>query len=142
MTNIEKSLNENGVFVGKTIGDSMYPMLKSGRDTVVVVMPEFPLKKYDVPVYKRNDHITMHRIIKATKKCYVICGDNRTNLEKDISDKDIIGVLQGFYKNGVYIDVKDKEYIKYSKKVCRRYYWRVLKKYIKIALSYVRCREK
>ena len=86
----------------------MNPMLAQGRDIVVVAAPEFPLKKYDIPVYRRNDHYTMHRIVKVTKKGYIICGDNRAYLEKDINDNDIIGVLKGFYKNGEYISCEDE----------------------------------
>ncbi|MBP3361797.1 MAG: S24/S26 family peptidase [Clostridia bacterium] len=85
MNNIENELKEKGIYIGKTQGDSMQPMLKEGRDTVIIVPPVFPLKKYDVPVYRRGGHYTMHRIVKATKRGYVICGDNRTHLEKDIT---------------------------------------------------------
>ena len=134
MTSVEKALFENGVYVGKTQGDSMLPMLKEGRDTVVVVKPRFPLKKYDVPVYRRGDHLTMHRIIKVTKKGYIICGDNRVNLEKDITDNDIIGVLKGFYQGENYVDVSDKQYITYVKKVCARRHFRVLKHYVNVIL--------
>lgn len=135
MNAVEKSLYENGVYTGKTQGDSMEPMLKEGRDTVIIVSPKFPLKKYDVPVYRRDDHITMHRIIKCTKKGYIICGDNRSYLEKDIKDSDIIGVLSGFYHNGRYVDVKDKSYIKYARKIKRKIYLRIVKKYIKAAMG-------
>jgi hypothetical protein len=131
---IEKALKEHGVYIGKTTGDSMLPMLRQGRDTVVIEKAEFPLKKYDVPLYRRNDHYTLHRIIKKTKKGYIICGDNRANLERDITDKDIIGVLTGFYRDGVYIGVNDKAYLKYSKRVCRRAYLRIAKKYLRAIL--------
>lgn len=138
MNSIEKCLNENGVYVGKTQGDSMEPMLKKGRDTVVIVPPVFPLKKYDVPLYRRDDHITMHRIIKCTKKGYIICGDNRAYLEKDIKESDIIGVLSGFYQNGRYVDVKDKAYIKYAKKIKRRIYLRIVKRYVRAVLRKIK----
>lgn len=134
MTGVEKALRENGVYVGKTQGNSMLPMLKEGRDTVVVVTPSFPLKKYDVPLYRRDDHLTMHRIVRVTKNGYIICGDNRINLEKDITDTDIIGVLKGFYRDGKYIDVSCKEYISYSKKICALRYLRTIKHYINIIL--------
>ena len=97
MKGIEKALKEDEIFVGKTQGDSMYPMLVSGRDRVIIKPPVFPMKKYDVVVYRRDDHYTMHRIVKVTRKGYVICGDNRVNLETDITDKDIVGVLVAFY---------------------------------------------
>ena len=129
MNSIERSLAENGVYVGKTRGDSMLPMLKEGRDTVIVVPPAFPLKKYDVPLYRRGNHVTMHRIIKITKKGYIICGDNRINLEKDIKESDIIGVLSGFYQGKYYVDVNDKKYLDYARKVSRRRWIRIIKHY-------------
>ncbi len=131
MNGIEKSLKENKIFVGKTEGDSMRPMLISGRDIVVVEPPVFPLKKYDVPVYRRDGHYTMHRIVRVTPKGYIICGDNRTNLERDITDKDIIGVLSAFYHDGRFTECTDKDYIRYARKVCMTLPVRIIKNYIK-----------
>ena len=118
MNGIEETLKTEKIFIGKTEGDSMYPMLKEGRDTVIIVPPVFPLKKYDVPVYRRGDHYTMHRIVRINKKGYVICGDNRTHLERDITDKDIVGVLTAFYHNGQYVECTDKKYLRYARKKC------------------------
>ena len=130
MSHIEKALQENKIFIGKTQGDSMSPMLVEGRDNVVIIPPKFPLKKYDVPVYRRGGHYTMHRIVKVTKKGYIICGDNRTHLEKDITDQDIIGVLAAFYHNDKLIICTERAYIRYAKKVCRNLPIRFFKKVI------------
>lgn len=119
MKGLENSLKEKGIYLGKTEGDSMHPMLVEGRDTVIISTPSFPLKKYDVPVYRRDDHYTMHRIVKVTKKGYIICGDNRTFLERDITDGDIVGVLTGFYQDGKLISCTDEEYLRYARRICR-----------------------
>ncbi len=131
MKNIERVLAEKKIFVGKTQGCSMNPMLVEGRDTVVITPPEFPLKKYDVPVYRRDDHYTMHRIVKVTKKGYVICGDNCTRLERDITDKDIVGVLTAFYRDGEFVECTDKEYLEYARRVVRNHPVRWAKHFIK-----------
>ena len=131
MSRIEKALQENKIFIGKTQGDSMFPMLVEGRDSVVIIPPTFPLKKYDVPVYRRAGHYTMHRVVKVTKKGYIICGDNRTHLEKDITDQDIIGVLAAFYHNDKLIICTERAYIRYAKKVCRSLPIRKVKHFIK-----------
>ena len=131
MKGIEETLKEDKLFIGKTQGDSMEPMLVENRDSVFIIPPVFPLKKYDVPVYRRDGHYTMHRIIRITKKGYIICGDNRTHLEKDITDREIVGVLTAFYHNGKFIKCTDKEYIKYSKSVCRSLPLRKLKSILK-----------
>lgn len=127
MKNIEQELKENGIYITKTSGDSMIPMLVSGRDRVIIIPPKFPLKKYDVPVYRRDGHYTMHRIVCVTKKGYVICGDNRTHLEHDIKDKDIIGVLAAFYSGEKLISCDDGAYIDYCKKICRSLPLRIIK---------------
>ena len=124
MKGLEESLKENGIYITVTKGNSMNPMLVEGRDRVVIVPPKFPLKKYDVPVYRKQDHYTMHRIIKVKKDGYIICGDNRIGLEKDVRESDIVGVLEGFYQGDKYISVTDKEYLKYAEKTVQSLKWR------------------
>ena len=119
MKGLENSLKEKGIYITTTKGDSMNPMLVEGRDRVVIIPPQFPLKKYDVPVYRNLGHFTMHRIVKVTKSGYIICGDNRAILEKDVKESDIVGVLEGFYQGDKYISCDDENYLKYAKKVVR-----------------------
>ena len=138
MSNIEKVLRENGICITSTKGDSMNPMLVEGRDRVVVVLPKFPLKKYDVPVYRKMGHYTMHRIVKVTKNGYIICGDNRGKLEKNVKETDIIGVLNGFYQGDRYISCSDEEYLKYAKKVVRRLPVRRIKNFVGRALKRIK----
>ena len=114
MLGLEESLKQNGVYITLTKGDSMNPMLVEGRDKVVIVPPEFPLKKYDVPVYRKMGHYTMHRIVRLTKNGYIICGDNRAVLEKNVREEDIVGILDGFYQGDKYIDRHDKEFLQYG----------------------------
>ena len=128
MDRIEKAIAEKGIYAGKTVGNSMNPMLVEGRDTVLIKKAEFPLKKNDIPVYRRLDHYTMHRIIKVTKDGkYVINGDNRPDYEYDITDKDIVGVLAAFYHNGEYIECGSDKDLYYAKRARRTYPLRVIK---------------
>ena len=129
MKGLEESLKQNGIYITTTKGDSMNPMLVEGRDRVVIVPPKFPLEKYDVPVYRKQGHYTMHRIVKVTKDGYIICGDNRTALEKDVKENDIVGVLEGFYQGDKYISVEDKEYLKYAEKTVKSLKWRRAKSF-------------
>lgn len=116
-------LKAHGMCLCKTEGDSMQPMLTEGKSTVIIKTPTFPLKKYDIPVYRREDRWVMHRIVHVTKKGgYIICGDNRAHLERDITEKDIVGVLAGYYEGDTFVDVyTDKAYLAYAKRVCRTY---------------------
>lgn len=138
MKNIEQELKENGIYITKTSGDSMLPMLVSGRDRVIIIPPKFPLKKYDVPVYRRDGHYTMHRIVHVTGNGYVICGDNRTHLERDIKNEDIIGVLTAFYNGEKLIRCDDIAYIDYCKKICHSLPLRIIKAKFKRIVSIVK----
>ena len=115
MNNIENIIKEKGVYIGKIKGDSMMPLLRESKDRVMITRPEFPLKKYDVPVYRRDGHLTMHRIIHIRKNKYIICGDNRVNLEYDVTDDKVIGILSGFWREEKYIDCKNIKYKLYSR---------------------------
>ena len=64
-----------------------------------------PLKRHDVPVYRlKSGKIVMHRILKVTDNGYIIRGDHLLNKEFGITDKNIIGVLKGFHRDGRYYD--------------------------------------
>ncbi len=138
MSNIEKVLAEKGICVTATKGDSMNPMLVEGRDKVVVVTPKFPLKKYDVPVYRKMGHYTMHRIVKVTKNGYIICGDNRSTLEKGVKEEDIIGVLTGFYQGDRYISCEDEEFIRYGKIAVKGLPLRLIKNFFRRAINKIK----
>lgn len=95
---IEEVLEREGVLVSTTVGVSMYPMLRNRRDTVIVSPASGHLKKYDVPLYRRGGKYVLHRIVDVVDDRYVICGDNCIRREYDITDREIIGVLTGFYR--------------------------------------------
>ena len=138
MSNIEKILKEQGICTTTTKGDSMNPMLVEGRDKVVVVAPQFPLKKYDIPVYRKMGHYTMHRIVKVTKNGYIICGDNRGRLERNVKDSDIIGVLEGVYQGDTYISRNDDVFLNYGKKAVRNLPVRLVKDFISRGLKKIK----
>lgn len=125
-SDLEKQLRQNKAYSTKTLGDSMYPMLQTG-DRVLVVPVTRPLQKYDIPVYRRDGHFTMHRIVKVTKSGYIICGDNRTHLEKDITDEKIVGVLGGFYHGNAFISADSDVCRRYGKKAVKSYFYRKIK---------------
>ncbi len=124
---IERTIKEKGVYAGKTEGDSMEPMLSQGRDTVIIKKAEFPLKRYDIPVYRRENQHIMHRIIKVKKNGYIICGDNRIALERDITDSDIVGVLAAFYRKGEYVEYGSRKYMYFARRAVATYPLRLFK---------------
>ena len=112
---IEDIIKENGVYVSTTVGVSMYPMLRNRRDTVMIKPVASRLKRYDVPLYRRGDDYVLHRIVAVKPEGYVICGDNCMKREYNITDQQIIGVLDGFYRDGKEVDMNGWKYRLYSR---------------------------
>lgn len=107
----EKEIEKSGRIIYTNVGDSMMPFIKQGRDVLVISRAEGRLKRYDVPLYKRDSgQYVLHRILKVRENDYVICGDNRCNREYGITDRHIIGVLTGVIRNGREIPVTDRKY--------------------------------
>ena len=71
---IEEALESQGFYMSTTVGVSMFPLLRNRRDTILIRPVTEPLKKYDVPLYKRGNNYVLHRIVKITQGGYVICG--------------------------------------------------------------------
>ncbi len=107
---IEDVLREDGIFVSTTAGFSMYPMLRNRRDTIIIETYEGRLKKYDVPLYKRDSRYILHRIIEVLPDSYVIRGDNCEQKEYGITDEQILGVLTGFYRGSKKVDMNSVWY--------------------------------
>ena len=98
----EQILNRDGRLVYSSVGDSMLPMIRQGRDLLVIQKPAGRLKKYDIPLYRReNGRYVLHRILKVRDRDYVVCGDNRWHCETGITDRHIIGVLTAVITDGV-----------------------------------------
>ncbi len=111
----EDIINEQGQLVYTNVGDSMYPMIKP-RDLLVIKKITQPLKKNDIPLYKRdNGQYVLHRIVKIKNGEYYICGDNRAFIERGITDRHIIGVLTDIVREGRTIPVNSPEFKSYVK---------------------------
>ena len=119
--------------VGQTIrfsprGVSMLPMLRQGIDSVVLSPLPETLKKYDLPLYRREDgKYILHRIIGAGDT-YVCMGDNQFTPEHGVKREQMIALVTGFYRGDKYHSVEEPAYKLY----CRfwhfsrslRHFWR------------------
>ena len=111
MTRFEDVIERNGRLVYTNVGDSMRPLIRQDRDILVIEKPKGRLKKYDVPLYKRDSgQYVLHRVLKVRPDDYVICGDNRYSKEYGISDRHIIGVLTAVVRDGKEMPITDLRY--------------------------------
>lgn len=82
------------------MGISMLPMLREGRDSVVLSPAPERLSKYDLPLYRRDSGAyVLHRIIGAGET-YTCIGDNQFVCETGIRRDQVIAVVTGFRRNG------------------------------------------
>ena len=122
----EKELAVHGRFMYKNIGTSMMPLIREGKDVMIIERPNGRLKKYDVALYKKNGSYILHRVIKVRESDYVIVGDHCTVREYGITDSDIIGVMKGLIRSGKELDLNSFGYKFYYHLWCDLYPVRVL----------------
>ena len=107
-SSFEEILQKEGQLIYSNVGDSMQPLIRQGRDLLVIEPPKGRLKKYDIPLYRRdNGKYVLHRILKVRPDDYVICGDNRWRCEYGITDRHIIGVLTAIIRDGKEVPITD-----------------------------------
>ncbi|MBQ8309697.1 MAG: hypothetical protein IJX80_01630 [Clostridia bacterium] len=114
-SNIKEELRENGVYVSTTVGTSMRPMLRNRRDRIVLVpVGKERLKKWDLPMYLREDgKYVLHRIIDVKDDHYVIRGDN-TYMKEYVKDEQILGYVTEFYRGNRHVSTDEKRYRRYA----------------------------
>ncbi len=81
-------------------GTSMLPMLKDGRDQVILAPLPDKLKKYDLPLYqRRSGQYVLHRIVNV-RDGYTCVGDNQFALEKGLQYDQMIAVMTHYVRKG------------------------------------------
>ncbi len=114
-------IDEMGFIVYTTRGVSMRPLLRQGKDVVVIEKPKGPFKKYDAVLFvRRNGQYVLHRILKVYDgKCWIV-GDNCISGEMVDNDQ-IIGVLTSVKRGSRTIKATDWYYKLYVHLWCDAY---------------------
>ena len=115
----EEALERDGVLVYSNRGTSMRPLIREGRDLMIIHPVQGKLKKYDVPLYRRDSgEYVLHRVVKVCPDGYVMRGDNQQQCETGIQDRQILGVLTAVVRDGREIPVTDWRYRVYAHLWC------------------------
>ncbi len=100
-------------------GTSMRPTIYGGRDQVILSPLPEKLKKYDLPLYRREDgQFVLHRIVKVGQT-YTCVGDNQFILEEGVPQEWMIALTTGFVRKGKYYSTDSFGYRIY----CRIWHW-------------------
>lgn len=133
-SSFEEELDKKGILVYTNKGNSMYPLIRQGKDVLIIKKTNRRLKKMDVPLYKRESgQYVLHRIIKVNENDYVIRGDNTYYNETGIRDDQILGVLSGVIREGKEISANSLSYKIYS------YFWYYTYYLRKLIIKIKRC---
>lgn len=75
-------------------GISMLPLIREGRDSVILSPLTGKIRKYDIPLYRRADgSYILHRVVGIKDGKYRMAGDNQFTYENGITDSRIIAVV-------------------------------------------------
>jgi len=99
---IDEILAGGGEFRMYPKGVSMLPLIRQGRDSVVLRRNfEEGARKHDIAFYRRtNGQFVLHRVMKISSDgSFVMCGDNQTVLETGIRREQIIGYVSKLYRD-------------------------------------------
>lgn len=95
-------------------GVSMRPLLREGRDSVVLSPLCGRLEKGDIALYRRNDgSYVLHRVAAVGDGAYSFVGDNQYILES-VADGQIIAVVSAIRRDGRLFDCTNLAYRTYT----------------------------
>ena len=95
---IREQLSKGKTVQFKPKGTSMLPMLRQNIDSVVLAPLPEKLKKYDLPLYQRdNGKYILHRVI-GVGQTYTCIGDNQYVYETGVRHDQMIGLVTGLYR--------------------------------------------
>ncbi len=101
---INDVISSDGEFRLYPRGTSMLPLIKQGKDSVVLVKPGL-LSKNDIILYRReNGKYVLHRIVKIKGNDLLLCGDNQSDIEKGITVDMVIAKVKGIYLEDTYYE--------------------------------------
>lgn len=100
---VEETVKGGGSIKIKIAGYSMYPLVASRRDSVLLTKAD-KIKKGDVPLIKREDGtFVLHRVVGIKNGAFKLRGDYEQKIEYPLYPEQVIAVAKGFYRKDRYI---------------------------------------
>lgn len=129
ISSFEKELNESGKIIYTNVGVSMMPLLREGRDVMIIERLDEKPKRLSAVLFVRKGvsgrgRYVVHRVVKIKKNDeYFIAGDNDA-FGETVRGEDILGVLTGVIRNGKPLNFKSFRYKCYIHLWCAPYRFR------------------
>ena len=126
----EEALEQNGTIAYTNVGVSMLPLLREGRDVMVIRKRDKQrLNRLDAVLFIRpqvtgRGRYVLHRILKVLPEGYWIIGDNCVSGEF-VREENVIGVLRTVVRDGKPLDFRALPYQLYLHLWCAPWRFRV-----------------
>jgi len=127
-SNIESILKKEGFYLFTGNGNSMWPIIRDGIDTIEVREVREPLSAGNVVLFRNAENrYVLHRILEAKDGCYFVRGDN-TYTPDVVPQERIIGIMTGLWRAEKKVSLDSPKYVLYTK-LCLKYpfLFRILK---------------
>lgn len=115
----EEELSRTGTVAFPVRGVSMRPLVKAGRDAVVVTAKQGRLALHDVGLFKRDggDYV-LHRVIDVCDVGYLFAGDSQSFTEQ-VREDQVLGRMSALVRKGREVDLAGAPYRAYIALWCR-----------------------
>lgn len=119
----------------QVLGDSMYPLIRGGRDEIELIpreeLGELPL--YSALFYQWEGHYMIHRYVGKEGDELIINGDGNAYRYERVKEAKVVGVLKTIYRGNRVIDCLGSRWMNQGKwwyrvKPIRRYLLFIFKK--------------
>ena len=145
LTSFEEELAKNGSIAFTNVGVSMKPLLKEGRDVMLIRAADGKsVRKYDAVLFRRpgitgRGEYVLHRVLKRLPDgSFWIVGDNCTRGET-VAPENVLGVLEAILRKGKRISVTAFSYrvyvffwgVLYPLRILALKVWRALRRALK-----------
>ena len=113
---VERLLTESDEVTITIRGNSMRPMLRDGRDGVV-------LRRYDgesvrvgdVLLFRYRAGYVLHRVIKIENEQITFAGDGNYKIYEQAQRSEIVARMVAYVRDGRRVECKDREWQRYSR---------------------------
>ena len=113
---VERLLTESDEVTITIRGNSMRPMLRDGRDGVVLRRYESePIRVGDVMLFKYRAGYVLHRVIKIEDEQITFAGDGNYKIYEQAQRSEIVARMVAYVRVGRRVECKDREWQRYSR---------------------------
>ncbi|MDO4436604.1 MAG: S24/S26 family peptidase [Coriobacteriaceae bacterium] len=114
---IEQLLDQRVPYVGPVSGDSMKPLIRPGRDRVVIapLAPDRVPVTGDVVLLCAGGVNVLHRVIRTDGRAFTLLGDASVVPEQGVLREQIRGELVELWRDGKRVDLRGGAYRAYAR---------------------------